>query len=622
MMAAKSARDGVLMFTKPMSATEVPQPPVQASVGAPVFLSTSQREAVNDIRRALAERHVFAAVTGAPGLGKTVVLTAVTAAQSGPPLRVIRIDHPDRISVDQALQTEQMIAKPAGALPGNCHTVIVVDDAERASPALLRCLTRIAGNSRMSQGSSQVILAGRPELWDRLAAEEFTRLRERIAVRPVLGPMTNEDACGLIRHLLNEPRKIFGQMFADDAEQEVLRLADGRPERIGALVRSTLMLGDLQIRPQLSVEMVRTTADMLDGHLWPSGKRRARILRPALAAILAVATAGGLAVAARGGQLDPVLFAARDIADHAVARWTRPTGDGPEILAEAQRRAPADRPNADSTPGPTADAGPSASASMATPPVSLALPPAAQDSSAGLAAESQPQSQPVPPEPAPTAAAQHDASSPHLVTPDLVTPDLVTPEPAISEPASSETHDVPAVAASIPPATEGPLPEAEPSQDTREASDAAPSAEAAAPPSDAPPETQGVTADPSPDAAAKVEAVAAPEVAVANPGTGPNVSAMPYRSLAVPAPNMVAMLLRRGDALLALGDVSTARHFYERTLPAGSALGARGVARTYDPAVLGRGNPTADPSAAAVWYDRAAQLEGRSAGHEASAAPP
>ena len=200
-----------------------------------------------------------------------MVLTTVTAAQSGPPLRIIRIDHPDRISVEQAMQTEQMIAKPAGAFPGNCHTVIVVDDADRASSALLRCLNRIAENSRMSQGSSQVILAGRPELWDRLADEEFTPLRERIAVRPVLRPMTDEDARGLIKHLLNEPRKIFGQMFANDAEQEVLRLADGMPERVGALVRSTLMLGDLQIRPQLSVEMVRTTADMLDGHLRPTG---------------------------------------------------------------------------------------------------------------------------------------------------------------------------------------------------------------------------------------------------------------------------------------------------------------------------------------------------------------
>ena len=185
MMAAKSARDGVLAFPKPMFATDEPRPPVQATAGAPVFLSVSQHDAANDIQRALAERQVFAAVTGAPGLGKTTVLAMVTAGQSGPSLRVIKIDHPDRISVEQARHTEQMIIGTATASPGDCHAVIVVDDADRASSALLRCLTRIAGSGRTSQGSFQVILAGHPELWDRLAATEFTPLRERIAVRPV-----------------------------------------------------------------------------------------------------------------------------------------------------------------------------------------------------------------------------------------------------------------------------------------------------------------------------------------------------------------------------------------------------------------------------------------------------
>jgi len=70
----------------------------------------------------------------------------------------------------------------------------------------------------------------------------------------------------------------------------------------------------------------------------------------------------------------------------------------------------------------------------------------------------------------------------------------------------------------------------------------------------------------------------------------------------------VAALLRRGDEVFALGDISTARRFYERTIPAGSSLGARGIARTYDPAVLGRGNPAADPAAAAAWYNMATAL--------------
>jgi len=617
MMASNSSSDGVLMFAKQVSTAVGPQPSRQAAapiaLGSPVFLSASQREAANDIRRALAERHVFAAVTGAPGLGKTAVLSTVTAAQSGPPLRVVRIDHPDRVSVEQALQTEQLIAQPAADAPNGCHTVLVVDDADRASAALLRCLTRVAENGRLSRDPPQVILAGRPELWDRLSAEEFTPLRERIAIRPVLRPMTEEDARGLITHLLNEPRKIFGQTLADDAEREVLRLADGRPERIGALVRSTLMLGDLQTRPQLSVEMVRTTADMLDGQPRQNGKRRAGVLLPVFAAALAVAMTGGLVVAGRG-RLDPYLFAARDIAGHAAAWWTRLASDAAEMLAAAPQRASAGPLPTDSPRGPAAEArqfGPT----QDTPPATLPAPsPAAEDAAEARAAESQPQTETEALGSAPTAASQLDSN---------------LPSPATPEPASPETPDAPAVAASGPAASEGQMSQAAQSQGTYEASEPTPAAE---PPQDAP----GVTAEQPPAApivepaltvepAPAVEAAApapAPEVPVALPSTEPNAPTMPERSLAVLAPGMVAMLLRRGDEALALRDVSAARRLYERTIPTGSALGARGVARTYDPAVLGRGNPMADSSAAAAWYDRAARLEARSDGHEASAGPP
>ena len=68
------------------------------------------------------------------------------------------------------------------------------------------------------------------------------------------------------------------------------------------------------------------------------------------------------------------------------------------------------------------------------------------------------------------------------------------------------------------------------------------------------------------------------------------------------------MLLRRGDELLALGDVTTARRYYERTVSANSALGARGVARTYDPTVLGQESTPESRAKAVAWYSTAAAL--------------
>jgi TPR repeat protein len=70
-------------------------------------------------------------------------------------------------------------------------------------------------------------------------------------------------------------------------------------------------------------------------------------------------------------------------------------------------------------------------------------------------------------------------------------------------------------------------------------------------------------------------------------------------------------MLRRGEALLMIGDISGARRFLERAADGGSAAAAMAMAETYDPALLASrgviGLP-ADRSAALDWYRRALTL--------------
>jgi len=522
-----------------------PQPAAApgTAVGRRAFLGRSQREAADVIGRALAEGHVFAALTGAPGLGKTVVLSTVLATQPGPQPHVIRVDRPDQVSAEQTAEIERLVlGQPAPtegpqavlaeierlvlrqaagqAVPaGGRHTVLVVDNAHVAPPGLLRCLARIAASGRRASGSPQVVLVGRPELWDRLKAQEFAPLVERIAVRPVLQPMTDDDLRGLIGHLLDQPRRIFSHALAEGAEREVLRLAAGSPERIGAIMRSTVTLGDLQSRPPISIRMVRSAAAMLDGASPErEGGRRARIIKPVLAVVTAVAVAAGLALAVFDGPLDRALPAALDFAKGALPWQAPPAGQATQTLAEAARRVPAegprtDEPHTDGPPAPAADAPRTGDAQTAPPP-------ATRDDVDRLAAESPPQ--PAPPAPA--------ASEPRDQPVPAASPPPTLPLPSVPPPPPAPSADQP--------------PGAGRAQDAGEAPGPAPAAAASAAPNTA--------ASPRPPA-----------------GTAP----------APPAPAIVAALLRRGDEVFALGDISTARRFYERTIPAGSSLGARGIAR-------------------------------------------
>ena len=72
-----------------------------------------------------------------------------------------------------------------------------------------------------------------------------------------------------------------------------------------------------------------------------------------------------------------------------------------------------------------------------------------------------------------------------------------------------------------------------------------------------------------------------------------------------------AALVERGDALLGIGDVVSARLFYERAVEAGDAHAAIRLGETFDPAFLAHARSNGvrgDPAVALKWYKRARDL--------------
>jgi TPR repeat protein len=100
------------------------------------------------------------------------------------------------------------------------------------------------------------------------------------------------------------------------------------------------------------------------------------------------------------------------------------------------------------------------------------------------------------------------------------------------------------------------------------------------------------------------------------PGTG-QVFPAPVAVAPPLPPATLAMLLRRGDSMLALGDVSAARLFYERAAAAGSGEAATALGKTHDPEILsqlGVRSIASDRATAARWYRAALALSDAAAG--------
>lgn len=68
-------------------------------------------------------------------------------------------------------------------------------------------------------------------------------------------------------------------------------------------------------------------------------------------------------------------------------------------------------------------------------------------------------------------------------------------------------------------------------------------------------------------------------------------------------------MVRRGEQLLAVGDIVPARHFFERAAASGDAAALYGLGKSYDPLFLRQIRAVGlagDTTMAVVWYRRAA----------------
>lgn len=212
---------------------------------------------------------------------------------------------------------------------------------------------------------------------------------------------------------------------------------------------------------------------------------------------------------------------------------------------------------------------------------------------------------PAPPEPvdpqeqtqrlaAATVATRSDATAP----PAAADPAVVTPE--------RERNDLPAtLAAPAQAVAQGPASTATPPPEPIE--------EPPAPILDAALAALAREAATARTTARAVQADAAPPAAAPRSGqaAAPPVPA-PVTPLAVPdPPAVVGAMILRGEALLAIGDISGARRFFERAAASGNGAAALAMGGTYDPGVLatiGARGITPDRATALVWYRYAASL--------------
>ena len=257
-----------------------------------LYISGRQREALSSLQYGLTTHHGFMLMTGEAGCGKTTMLNAALGGLQGSKTKCVLVNNPtlsrtefyellskafglseEAVSSKTRFLAELQLLLEARLAQGET-TGLVIDEAQSLPFELLEEVRLLGNIESASAKLLNIVLAGQPELLERLRDPQLDALRQRIALRCELKRFDNAETAsyiaGRLRIAGGQPQDIF-------TRESVLLIHEstgGLPRTVNVLCENALISGFAeQVRP-VPVRIVKEVAhefEMKEGH--PTGVR-------------------------------------------------------------------------------------------------------------------------------------------------------------------------------------------------------------------------------------------------------------------------------------------------------------------------------------------------------------
>jgi len=269
-----------------------------------LYFSQSHREALASLSYGIETGRGFLAFIAKPGMGKTTLLfhllenlrnsarTAFlfqTQCDSRELFRYLmadlRLDTKDQDVVRMHNQLNEVLLREAQA---GKRVVLIIDEAQNLEDSVLETVRLLSDFETPRAKLLQIILAGQPELADKLARPGLLQLKQRIATLTHLDPLTPEEANCYIDHRLSaagytsenqqdfldvcrsymdskpSPAGYKGYpLFTADARKLIVEHSGGIPRIINHLCFNALSLGYALKKKRIDAAIVKeVVADM------------------------------------------------------------------------------------------------------------------------------------------------------------------------------------------------------------------------------------------------------------------------------------------------------------------------------------------------------------------------
>ncbi|HNR32239.1 MAG TPA: AAA family ATPase [Candidatus Hydrogenedentes bacterium] len=279
-----------------------------------LFLSPSHKEAFATVVYGVEQRKGFVALTGEVGTGKTTILRAYLKRIDKTPTRPIYLFNPD-LTFEELLRLilretgADDLEGPAAAMldrlqwllideyKAGQNVALIIDEAQNMPIETLEKLRMLSNLETAKDKLLQIVLVGQPELDRKLELHALRQLRQRVAVRAVIRPLTRGESYEYVRYRLTQAGCLRESVFAKDALRRMVTSARGNPRLLNILCDNALIAGFGAMEQTVSGKIVRQVIADLSG-----GARRRRLGWAVAAGTVCMAVAAftvGLAFASR-----------------------------------------------------------------------------------------------------------------------------------------------------------------------------------------------------------------------------------------------------------------------------------------------------------------------------------
>jgi general secretion pathway protein A len=141
--------------------------------------------------------------------------------------------------------------------------LLIVDEAQNLSLKVLEEIRMLSGVETTKEKVLRIILAGQPELNQKLNAPELVQLVQRIRLRFHLGTLSATELHAYIHHRLEVAGAGDRQIFAEDTYPEIFRYTSGVPRLVNTLCDTAMLAAFGQDRDHVLIEDVNTSIQEL-----------------------------------------------------------------------------------------------------------------------------------------------------------------------------------------------------------------------------------------------------------------------------------------------------------------------------------------------------------------------